>query len=143
MKNLEQLEQEAQQAREDVALALAEVLPFGTGSVIADKLILASVAMATYQFALGMQEVSGDGSGESLPEHIEKKMKSNIAESQDYLTGVGWIEWGGGDQPVDDDCFVRVKFINGDQAFDRAGIFYWKHDLELCDIIAYKIVKGE
>ena len=55
MKTIKQLEQEAQQARDDVALALAEVLPYGTGSVIADKLILASVAMVTYQFALGKE----------------------------------------------------------------------------------------
>ena len=98
-KSIEQLEQEAKQAREVAAMALAEVLPYGTGSVIADKLILASVAMVTYQFALGMQEVSGDGSGESLPE-----------VSQEELDSDGFIKWDGGDCPVKSSETVEVKF---------------------------------
>lgn len=56
MKTITQLEQEAKQAREVAAMALAEVLPYGAGSDIADKLILAAVAMVTYQFALGMED---------------------------------------------------------------------------------------
>ena len=141
MKTIEQLAQEAKQARDDVALALAEVLPYGTGSVIADKLILASVAMVTYQFALGMQEVSGDGSGESLPEVSQEERDSD-----------GFIKWDGGDCPVKSSETVEVKFRlqamrNG---VDMAGVYRWTHADKSDtvdgdpqgDIVAYKIVKG-
>ena len=133
MKTLYQLEQEAKEARDDVALALAEVLPYGTGSVIADKLILASVAMVTYQFALGMQEVSGDGSGESLPEVSQ--------EERDSDGWIEWIEWDGGGQPIDDETMVKVKFRGGMIDKDIARRYYWKHDMCNADIIAYRIVK--
>lgn len=136
MKTIEQLAQEAKQARDDVALALAEVLPYGTGSVIADKLILASVAMVTYQFALGMQEVSGDGSGESLPEVSQEERDSD-----------GFSKWDGGDCPVDPDDPTIVKFRDGNQADEphKAGSYEWRRDIveRSWDIVAYKIVKGE
>lgn len=134
MKNLEQLEQEAKQARDDVALALAEVLPYGTGSVIADKLILASVAMVTYQFALGMQEVSGDGSGESLPEVSQEERDSD-----------GWSDWNGygHDCPIPENLKIEARFANGDINNGEAGQYRWHHVGNGYDLIAYRIVKGE
>ena len=54
MKTIEQLEQEAKQARE-VAIATTDN-PFELMSTKIDSIILASVAMVTYQFALAAQE---------------------------------------------------------------------------------------
>jgi len=54
MKTLNQLGQEAQQARE-VAIATTDN-PFELMSTKIDSIILASVAMVTYQFALAAQE---------------------------------------------------------------------------------------
>lgn len=56
MKTLNQLEQEAQQAREEATKELSEYVP--NAIEVADKLILASVAMVTYQFALGMENAN-------------------------------------------------------------------------------------
>lgn len=66
MKTIEQLEQEAKQAR-DNAIEVLNLETFNK-ALFVKRIIEASVAMVTYQLALGMQEVSGDGSGEALPE---------------------------------------------------------------------------
>lgn len=54
----------------------------------------------------------------------------------------GWIEWAGGECPVDSDAIVEVKYrkpsplhINN----DRAGYFAWSHDGFGGDIISYRL----
>lgn len=131
-KTIEQLEQEAKQAREALNQELTEICGAILAKPLVDKIIEASVAMVTYQFALGMQEVSGDGSGESLPKVSQEERDSD-----------GWIEWNGGMQPIDDEIMVQVKFSGGDIDRDFARKYYWKHDICTADIIAYRIVKGE
>lgn len=56
----------------------------------------------------------------------------------------GWIEWAGGECPVDSDAIVEVKYrkpiplhINN----DRAEYFAWSHDGNSGDIIAYRLVQ--
>ena len=54
----------------------------------------------------------------------------------------GWIEWAGGDCPVDSDTIVEVKcrWHNPSQHNnDRAGDFYWTHTGSNADIIAYRL----
>lgn len=54
----------------------------------------------------------------------------------------GWIDWHGGECPVDSDAIVEVKFRNANQYqfnSDRAGDFYWSHEGFGCDIIAYRL----
>lgn len=56
----------------------------------------------------------------------------------------GWIEWGGGERPVDSDTIVEVRFRNQNQNHyqynnDRAGDFEWEHIGSKCDIIAYRL----
>lgn len=56
----------------------------------------------------------------------------------------GWIEWAGGECPVDSDAIVEVRFRNQNQNHcqynnDRAGDFEWKHIGSKCDIIAYRL----
>lgn len=54
----------------------------------------------------------------------------------------GWIEWHGGECPVDSDAIVEVKFRNQNLYqfhSDRAGDFYWSHDGFGYDIIAYRL----
>lgn len=79
---------------------------------ITNKIIEAAVAMVTYQFALGMQEVSGDGIGESLPEVSQEEKDGIIGERKpkSYGTPINlpykkpqeerdsdwWIVWNGG-----------------------------------------------
>lgn len=56
----------------------------------------------------------------------------------------GWIEWHGGECPVDSDAIVEVKcrWHNQHQYNnDRAGDFYWAHTGSNADIIAYRLQK--
>lgn len=130
MKNLEQLEQEAKQARE-VAIATTDN-PFELMSTKIDSIILASVAMVTYQFALGMQEVSGDGSGESLPEVSQEERDSD-----------GWIEWGGGSCPVSENEIVDLKFGSGYVRYGTDTKYKWEGTgARDCDIVAYRVAKA-
>lgn len=56
----------------------------------------------------------------------------------------GWIEWNGGDCPVDSDAIVEVRYWNQNQNQyrynnDRAGDFEWSHTGSYGDIIAYRL----
>lgn len=54
----------------------------------------------------------------------------------------GWIEWGGGECPVDSYAIVEVKFRWHNQhqyRNDRAGDFDWAHAGRNSDIIAYRL----
>ena len=68
-----------------------------------------------------------------------------ILEQQERGEGE-WIEWGGGDQPLDDYEMVEVRFRNGSiEAGEFAHCYEWNHgyhDLSTTsvDIIAYRII---
>lgn len=54
----------------------------------------------------------------------------------------GWIDWAGGECPVDSDAIVEVKYRKpSPYQFnnDRAGDFTWSHDGFGGDIIAYRL----
>lgn len=56
----------------------------------------------------------------------------------------GWIQWAGGECPVDSDAIVEVKYRNPSRNKfnnDRAGDFTWSHDGFGGDIIAYRLQK--
>lgn len=56
----------------------------------------------------------------------------------------GWIEWCGGQRPVDPDKLVELKFRDGEEyAKTKAHIWDWSHDSKDSDdhIIAYRVVK--
>ena len=63
-----------------------------------------------------------------------------LAASKAVVGHNGWIDWAGGECPVDSDTIVEVKYrkpnpyqLNN----DRAGDFTWSHDGSGDDIIAY------
>lgn len=54
----------------------------------------------------------------------------------------GWIDWHGGDCPVDSDAIVEVKYRKPSSLHfnnDRAGDFAWSHTGSCGDIIAYRL----
>lgn len=53
----------------------------------------------------------------------------------------GWIEWGGGDRPVDFNQMVDVRHRNGIENTARAGAWRacWHNDNHPGDIVAYRI----
>ncbi len=55
-----------------------------------------------------------------------------------------WIEWHGGEQPVEDDVVVGVKLRNGYPEYPvAAGNLRWIHLNSGGDIIAYRIVSQD
>ena len=55
----------------------------------------------------------------------------------------GWIEWGGGECPVDDGDLIDVKFSDGDTLFGVNNGWDWGKNAGCCNIIAYRLHKPE
>lgn len=71
-----------------------------------------------------------------------KQYESALAASKAVVGHDGWIQWAGGECPVDSDAIVEVKFRNPSRNKfnnDRAGDFYWAHTGSNTDIIAYRL----
>lgn len=54
----------------------------------------------------------------------------------------GWIEWNGGECPVDGDSVIDVKLSDGDEFFGVDADWDW-HQGSGCDIVAYRLHKPE
>ena len=71
-----------------------------------------------------------------------EQYESALAASKAVVGHDGWIQWAGGECPVDSDAIVEVKcrWHNQHQYNnDRAGDFYWSHTGSNADIIAYRL----
>ena len=55
----------------------------------------------------------------------------------------GWVEWGGGECPVGEDDRIDVKFSDCDTLFDVDSNWDWGGDVDMCNIIAYRLHKPE
>lgn len=51
-----------------------------------------------------------------------------------------WIEWSGGECPVDPLRLVEAKFVDGATDMDVADAYDWFHEDLSSDIIAYRVV---
>lgn len=81
--------------------------------------------------------------GELGIEHMTCDKCTVTSEQQERVEGE-WIEWGGGDCPVEADCDVEVKFRDGDIIKGEAAIFWeWPHHLNGGDIIAYRVIEND
>lgn len=61
-----------------------------------------------------------------------------ILEQQERGEG-DWIEWKGGECPINYDASVETKWDDGDLVINRAGIMDWHHRYGP-NIIAYRII---
>lgn len=71
-----------------------------------------------------------------------EQYESALEASKAVVGRDGWIDWHGGDCPVDSDAIVEVKYRKPNQYQfnnDRAGDFTWSHDGIYGDIIAYRL----
>lgn len=71
-----------------------------------------------------------------------EQYEAALAASKAVVGRDGWIDWQGGECPVDSDAIVEVKFQWHNQHQynnDRAGDFDWAHTGSNCDIIAYRL----
>lgn len=137
MKTIEEIVKEEKQSLEDAILQLSFAAKEMTLLMqnISQKMIEISEQMKQFQYTsmcITSNEVSGDGSGESLPEVSQEDHDSD-----------GWIEWGGGKCPVLENVKVYVRFASGkeDRSPFESGYFRWSHHGWANDIIAYRIVK--
>lgn len=74
----------------------------------------------------------------------KQQYESALAASKAVVGHNGWIQWAGGECPVDSDAIVEVKYRKPNQYQfnnDRAGDFTWSHDDIDGDIIAYRLQK--
>lgn len=70
--------------------------------------------------------------------NIDKKYESALSASE------GWIEWGGGERPVDGESIVDVKQRdNWTSEGDAAKCWKWNHVGDYADIIAYRLHKPD
>ena len=74
----------------------------------------------------------------------KQQYESALAASKAVVGHDGWIEWAGGDCPVDSDAIVEVKYRSPkpyqyNNYNDRAGDFDWEHIGSNADIIAYRL----
>ena len=72
----------------------------------------------------------------------KRQYEAALAASKAVVGHDDWIQWAGGDCPVDSEAIVEVKcrWHNQHQYNnDRAGDFYWSHTGSNADIIAYRL----
>lgn len=71
-----------------------------------------------------------------------EQYEAALAASKAVVGRDGWIEWHGGECPVDSDAIVEVKYRHPSRNKfnnDRAGDFTWSHDGFGGDIISYRL----
>lgn len=73
-----------------------------------------------------------------------EQYESALAASKAVVGHDGWIQWAGGECPVDSDAIVEVKYRSPkpyqyNNYNDRAGDFDWEHTGRSSDIIAYRM----
>lgn len=81
----------------------------------------------------GVEWCGSDGYGVKVTRY---QYEAALAASDD------WIEWHGGECPVDSEEIVEVKYRSPNpyqHNNDRAGDFSWAHTGGRCDIIAYRV----
>lgn len=77
-----------------------------------------------------------------------EQYEAALAASKAVVGHDGWIQWAGGDCPVDSDVIVEVKYripkpYQYNNYNDRAGDFDWEHIGSNADIIAYRLYNPE
>lgn len=74
----------------------------------------------------------------------KQQYETSLAASKAVVGHNGWIQWSGGECPVDSDAIVEVKYRSPkpyqyNNYNDRAGDFDWEHIGSNADIIAYRL----
>ena len=75
---------------------------------------------------------------EKAKHYIELLIEMESKESKPVESNDGWIEWHGGEQPVDGNNIVECKLRNFHISKFHADGFHWDHNNNIHDIIAYR-----
>lgn len=66
---------------------------------------------------------------------------SGYLTKEDKAVADGWIEWAGGECPVDGEALVDVRFVGGEECSgERACAWDWTYENRDFDITAYRVV---
>lgn len=90
----------------------------------------------------GFKWMAAEGPGMSIRDEYDiqaYEIALPILEQQERGEGE-WIEWGGGECPVNPKRVVDVKWRAGGLMTVEAGGRSWLHDGKFYDIIAYRII---
>ena len=72
---------------------------------------------------------------------LQKEIEMTTPECEESRYDDGWRAWGGGECPVPEGALVNVRFRGGTVSGDEgARYWYWKHDGDGSDIVAYRVV---
>ena len=87
------------------------------------------------------------GKGFSDPEYGRIELADNYETSiilkEEYQKAGGWLEWAGGDCPVDEDQKVEYRLLTAGQDLTVGGELRWSNDLHPADIVAYRLLPQE
>lgn len=97
--------------------------------------------------AIAFDEYDREVRGFRLDIKISEKTASKVTREQ-YESALaaseGWIEWGGGERPVETGVLVDFKFRNGVVVIGHnASDYHWNHKNWSADIIAYRLYKPD
>lgn len=116
-----------------------------------DKTVLNSSNKPFYDVKHGWCCAGGFGGDRFESAMVAKNWHQTILSRAEYFhlypapDADGWIEWNGGECPVDADCIVSYKMRNA-ETFKRgepASEARWSHNGVATDIIAYRLHKPE
>lgn len=128
MKTINELEQEAKQAREEAIKEVSQYVP--NAIEVTDKLIRAVLSQAAFDI-------------EETRLINERIAKMEASQDQKEVDADGWITWNGGSCPVNKNEIVDLKFGSGHIRYGTDT----KYKLEGtgardCDIVAYRVAKA-
>lgn len=106
-----------------------ELMFYGRGNI--------STGLILNELAIDHRKLGKSGEKITRPQY-----EAALAASKAVVGHNGWIQWAGGECPVDSDAIVEVKYRKPNQHQynnDRAGDFYWAHTGSNADIIAYRL----
>lgn len=113
-----------------------------TKDIIIDGGYARGTSRISYSYSIGIDEVAA--ASDRLTAIITRdQYEAALAASKAVVGHNGWIDWHGGECPVDSDAMVEVKYRKPSPLHfnnDRAGDFTWSHDGNSGDIIAYRLV---
>ena len=131
-----------------------KILPEHFAPVL-DELKTAELRKSDRPFNVGdtllLMEWNGDYTGDAC-----ERVITHIADVGEYLPGYvmlsikplaqqpaddDWIEWAGGDCPVDSGVTLDVRFRDGEVVYGAECRWSWQHNGVESDIIAYRVVK--
>lgn len=106
------------------------------------KTLLDEFAMAALTGILSDSSLKGNFEAFAQDSYLQaqammEERKKHVKEAEDD----GWIEWGGGNCPVDGDVKVEIITMMGEQFIDDAIEFNWHHAPDCEPIIKYRVLK--